>query len=49
MPIGKPLKQGFLLKGGREGHFLSGTIKQYGNKEGTAQKAIKGKLHDQGY
>ena len=44
MPIGKPIKQGSLLKEGREGHFLSGTIKQYGNKEGVAVKAIKGKL-----
>ncbi len=44
MPLGKPLKPGFLLTEAREGHFLSGTIKQYGNKEGVAVKAIKGKL-----
>ena len=44
MPLGKPLKQGFLLTEGREGHFLGGTIKTYGNEEGVAQKAIKGKL-----
>lgn len=44
MPIGKPLKPGFLLKGGREGTFLGGTIKRYGNKKGIAKKAIKGKL-----
>ncbi len=41
MGLGKPLKQGFLLKEGREGQFLSGTIKQYGNKEGIAQQTIR--------
>ena len=46
MPLGKPLKQGFLLKEGREGHFLGGTIQIYGNKEGVAVKAIKGKLKE---
>ncbi len=44
MTIGKPLKPGFLLTEGRKGHFLSGTIKQYGNKEGIAQQAVKGKI-----
>ncbi len=44
MPLGKPLKPGFLLTEGREGKFLGGTINIYGNKEGVAQKAIKGKL-----
>ena len=42
--IGKNPKPGFLLTEAREGHFLSGTIKQYGKKEGVALKAIKGKL-----
>ncbi len=44
MTLGKNPKQGFLLKEGREGTFLSGTIKRYGSKEGVAQRAIKGRL-----
>ena len=44
MPLGKTIKEGFLLKEGRKGKFLGGTIKQYGNKQGIAQQAIKGKV-----
>ena len=40
MTIGKPIKQGFLKKG-IKGKFLHGTIKQYGNKKGMAQKVIR--------
>ncbi len=38
MTLGKPIKRGFLLKQGREGKFLHGTIKQYGNKKGVVKK-----------
>ena len=41
--IGTTIKPGFLLKEARKGHFLSGTIKQYGKKEGVAQKTIRRK------
>lgn len=44
MPIGKPIKPGFLSQAKGKGTFLHGNIKQYGNKEGVAVKAIKGKL-----
>ena len=43
MTLGKQPKPGFLMTQGRKGHFLSGTIKRYGNKKGIAQQAIKGK------
>ncbi len=42
MTLGKTLKKGFVRKG-IKGTFLHGTIKQYGNKKGIAQKVIKGK------
>ena len=38
MTIGKTIRPGFLLKEGRQGKFLRGTIKQYGNKRGVAKK-----------
>ncbi len=41
MPLGKPIKQGFLTQDRSKHKFLQGTIKQYGNKEGVAQKAIR--------
>ena len=40
MTIGKTIKQGFVKKG-IKGKFLGGTIKQYGNKKGIAQKSIR--------
>ena len=42
MPIGKTIKPGFVKKGVK-GKFLHGTIKQYGNNKGMAQKAIRRK------
>ncbi len=44
MSLGKSLKPGFLMKEGRKGKFLGGTIKTYGNNKGIAQQAIKGKV-----
>ena len=41
MPIGKPIKPGFLLREGRKGKFLHGTIKQYGNKKGVVKKVMR--------
>ncbi len=38
MPLGKTMKRGFLMKQGRKGKFLHGTIKQYGNKKGVVKK-----------
>ena len=43
MPIGKTPKPGFLSRAKGKGTFLHGTIKQYGNKEGVARKAIRRK------
>ncbi len=41
MSIGKPIKQGFLMREGRKGKFLHGTIKRYGNKKGIVKKVIR--------
>ena len=38
--IGTTVKPGFVRKGVK-GKFLGGTIKQYGNKKGMAQKAVR--------
>ena len=39
--IGTTINPGFLLKEGRKGKFLHGTIKQFGNKKGMVKKVVK--------
>ena len=36
--IGTTLKPGFLMKQGRKGKFLHGTIRKFGNKKGIVKK-----------
>lgn len=39
--IGTTIKSGFLMKEGRKGKFLHGTIKKYGNKKGAISKVLR--------
>jgi len=39
--IGKKIKPGFLLKEGRKGKFMQGTMKRYGEKKGSVELVIK--------
>ena len=40
-PIGNKIRPGFLLKEGRKGKFLHGTIKVYGNTRGAVEEVVR--------